>query len=78
MNRTTYCRKCAEEYFKKGVQQGLRPEFAIWWGLHEHDPREKAKQLSTFTPLQLNWYKNSLMYYVDEIFMSEYSRLRLL
>ena len=26
-------------YIKKGIQQGLRPEFAIFCGLHKTDPR---------------------------------------
>lgn len=29
----------AEGYIKKGIQLGLRPEFAIFCGLHETDPR---------------------------------------
>lgn len=28
-----------ESYIKKGIQQGLRPEFAIFCGLHKDDPR---------------------------------------
>lgn len=28
-----------EEYIKKGIQQGLRPESAIFCGLHKDDPR---------------------------------------
>lgn len=75
VNRTTDSRDFAEGYIKKGVQQGLRPEFAIWCGLHEDDPREKEKQSWTFKP---NWYKHSPMYYVDEVFTSQYSQLRLL
>lgn len=67
----------AEGYIKKGIQQGLRPEFAIWCGLHEDDPRERAKQFSKFTPPP-NWYKHSPMYYVDEVFTSEYAHLNLL
>ena len=69
----------AEGYIKKGLQQGLRPEFAIWWcELHELDTREKAKKFSAFTPPLPNWYKHSPMYYVDEIFKRNWARLSIL
>ncbi|KAJ5158779.1 uncharacterized protein N7500_008430 [Penicillium coprophilum] len=41
-----------EGYIKRGIQQGLRPEFAIFCGLHEDDPRA----LSDPDLFKENWF----------------------
>ena len=44
-----------EGYIKKGIQQGLRPEFAVFCGMHPDDPR------CTDDPLlfQKDWFDRS-------------------
>lgn len=50
-----------EGYVKKAIQRGLKPEFAIFCGLHEEDPRAKQD------PRHLTgWFTEDPMYYMDE------------
>lgn len=55
-----FCIIILEGYVKKAIQRGLRPEFAIFCGLHEEDPRAKQD------PRHLTeWFSKDPMHYIE-------------
>jgi hypothetical protein len=54
---------------RKGIEQGLKPEYAIWCGLHPDDPR--------YTPsLENQWRKECPMYYADKVALYNFGLLQ--